>query len=172
MLILVVWHENEFNNDLDGDAMIISAYQITAESDAQRVISERLDMNGLVEQNTQLRSLVRRLSNQTENREAELKVPSNLCHYSLVIVNLIRSKECRQASTGKLRVKNNGLVEIPCKDHEVSHTHSNKGVVAGTVSAVLVAGAIGVGAGIWFWKKVRAKTLVTHGVQRNENRLF
>ncbi|KAK1387944.1 Nuclear-pore anchor [Heracleum sosnowskyi] len=66
------------NNDLDGDAMIISAYQITAESDAQRVISERLvtfkDMNGLVEQNTQLRSLVRRLSDQIENREAELKV--------------------------------------------------------------------------------------------------
>lgn len=30
------------NNDLDGDAMIISADQIMAESDAQRVISERL----------------------------------------------------------------------------------------------------------------------------------
>ncbi|KAK1361818.1 hypothetical protein POM88_046292 [Heracleum sosnowskyi] len=30
--------------------------------------------------------------------------------------DFLRSKECRQASTGKLR------------DHEVSHTHSNKGV--------------------------------------------
>lgn len=30
------------NNDLDGAAMIISANDITAESDAQRVISERL----------------------------------------------------------------------------------------------------------------------------------
>ncbi|KAK1368675.1 hypothetical protein POM88_034767 [Heracleum sosnowskyi] len=93
MLILVVWHENEFNNDLDGDAMIISAYQITVESDAQRVIFERLvtfkDINGLVEHNTQLRSLVRRLSDQIENREAELKVPSNLCHYSLFTVNLM-----------------------------------------------------------------------------------
>ncbi|KAL8134769.1 nuclear-pore anchor isoform X1 [Apium graveolens] len=66
------------NSDLDGEAMKISADQIMAESDAQRVISERLvtfkDMNGLVEQNTQLRSLVRRLSDQIENREAELKV--------------------------------------------------------------------------------------------------
>ncbi|KAK1356686.1 hypothetical protein POM88_049942 [Heracleum sosnowskyi] len=42
----------------------------------------------------------------------------------------------------------------------------------GTVSAVSVAGAIGVGAGIWVWKKVREKVLVTHGVQNNENRLF
>ncbi|KAK1371201.1 hypothetical protein POM88_037293 [Heracleum sosnowskyi] len=41
-----------------------------------------------------------------------------------------------------------------------------------TVGAVSVAGAIGAGAGIWFWKKVRAKALVTHEVQNNENRLF
>ena len=47
------------------------------------------DMNGLVEQNTQLRSLVRRLSDQIENREAELKVSSYLCHYSLFFVYLI-----------------------------------------------------------------------------------
>ncbi|KAL1834351.1 hypothetical protein ACET3Z_004002 [Daucus carota] len=65
-----------------------------------------------------------------------------------------------------------GNVTTYCKDHDVSHEHSNRGVVAGTVSAVSVAGAIGVGAGIWFWKKVRAKAPVTHGVQSNENRLF
>ncbi|WOG97961.1 hypothetical protein DCAR_0417302 [Daucus carota subsp. sativus] len=65
------------NHDIDGDAINASFNQLIAESDAQRVISERLvtfkDMNGLVEQNTQLRSLVRRLSDQIENREAELK---------------------------------------------------------------------------------------------------
>lgn len=44
--------------------------------------------------------------------------------------------------------------------------------IAGTVSAVSVAGAIGVGAGIWYLKKLRAKAPVTHGVQSNENRLF
>ncbi|KAK1368666.1 hypothetical protein POM88_034758 [Heracleum sosnowskyi] len=74
--------------------------------------------------------------------------------------DFLKSKEFRHASTEKLR------------DHEVSHTHSNKGVVGGTMSAVSVAGAIGVGAGIWFWKKVRVKVLVTYGVQSNENRLF
>lgn len=44
--------------------------------------------------------------------------------------------------------------------------------IAGTVTAVSVAGGIGIGAGIWYLKKVRAKAPVTHGVQSNENRLF
>jgi len=35
-----------------------------------------------------------------------------------------------------------------------------------------VAGGVGIGAGIWYLKKVRAKEPVTHGVQTNENRLF
>lgn len=43
---------------------------------------------------------------------------------------------------------------------------------AGTVSAVSAAGALGVGAGIWYFRKVRAKAPVTCGVQSNENRLF
>ncbi|XP_043688308.1 nuclear-pore anchor isoform X2 [Telopea speciosissima] len=47
------------------------------ESDAERVISERLltfkDINGLVEQNVQLRSLVRSLSDQNEKINAELR---------------------------------------------------------------------------------------------------
>ncbi|KAE9461655.1 hypothetical protein C3L33_06438, partial [Rhododendron williamsianum] len=43
----------------------------------------------------------------------------------------------------------------------------------GTVSAVSVAGAMGIGAGIWYYlRKVKAKAPVTHGVQSNENRLF
>ena len=43
---------------------------------------------------------------------------------------------------------------------------------AGTAAAVSAAGVFGVGAGIWYLKKVRAKAPVTCGVQSNENRLF
>ncbi|KAK4595107.1 hypothetical protein RGQ29_018748 [Quercus rubra] len=47
------------------------------ESDTEKVISERLltfkDINGLVEQNVQLRSLVRSLSDQAQSREMEFK---------------------------------------------------------------------------------------------------
>ncbi|CAA3028939.1 nuclear-pore anchor [Olea europaea subsp. europaea] len=50
---------------------------LNAESDAENIISERLltfkDINGLVEQNIQLRSLVRGLSNQIEEKEMGLK---------------------------------------------------------------------------------------------------
>ena len=45
-------------------------------------------------------------------------------------------------------------------------------IVAGAVSGVSVAGAFGIGAGIWYFRKVRAKAPVTCGVQSNENRLF
>ncbi|KAK4752610.1 hypothetical protein SAY87_021408 [Trapa incisa] len=58
-----------------------------------------------------------------------------------------------------------------CKDRSTSG-HSRTGIIAGTVTAVTAAGAIGVGAGIWFFKKVRAKAPVTCGVQTNDNRLF
>ncbi|CAL5341417.1 unnamed protein product [Camellia sinensis] len=51
--------------------------ELNADSDAEKVISERLltfkDINGLVEQNVQLRSLVRSFSDQIENREMEPK---------------------------------------------------------------------------------------------------
>ncbi|CAI9773199.1 unnamed protein product [Fraxinus pennsylvanica] len=50
---------------------------LNAESDAENIISERLltfkDINGLVEQNVQLRSLVRGLSDQIEEKEMGLK---------------------------------------------------------------------------------------------------
>ncbi|KAJ9169159.1 hypothetical protein P3X46_020620 [Hevea brasiliensis] len=59
-----------------------------------------------------------------------------------------------------------------CKDHGTSRQHSRAGVIAGTVTGVSAAGALGVGAGIWYWKKVRAKAPVTCGVQSTENRLF
>ncbi|XP_055806443.1 uncharacterized protein LOC129875033 [Solanum dulcamara] len=56
-----------------------------------------------------------------------------------------------------------------CNDRTGSH---RRGVVAGTATAVSVAGAFGIGAGVWYLKKLRAKAPVTHGVQTNENRLF
>lgn len=45
------------------------------------------DINGLVEQNVQLRSLVRNLSDQIESREMEFKVTQKLlsCIYSLLV---------------------------------------------------------------------------------------
>jgi hypothetical protein len=45
-------------------------------------------------------------------------------------------------------------------------------VASGTVTAFSAAGAFGIGAGIWYLKKLRAKAPVTCGVQSNENRLF
>ncbi|GAV73211.1 GUB_WAK_bind domain-containing protein [Cephalotus follicularis] len=64
-----------------------------------------------------------------------------------------------------------GNVTTHCKAQDVS-SHKKVGVIAGTVTGVSAAGTIGVGAGIWLWRKVRAKAPVTCGVQTNENRLF
>ncbi|XP_057461451.1 nuclear-pore anchor-like [Actinidia eriantha] len=59
------------------DNTTYSVVELNADSDAEKVVSERLltfkDINGLVEQNIQLRSLVRSLSDQIGNRETELK---------------------------------------------------------------------------------------------------
>ncbi|XP_050218987.1 uncharacterized protein LOC126669509 [Mercurialis annua] len=67
----------------------------------------------------------------------------------------------------------NRNVTTYCRDdHAASGQHSRAGVIAGTVTGVSAAGALGVGAGLWFWKKVRAKAPVTCGVQTNDNRLF
>ncbi|KAA8523384.1 hypothetical protein F0562_009807 [Nyssa sinensis] len=59
------------------DVTPISAVESNTESGAEVVVSERLltfkDINGLVEQNVQLRSLVRKLSDLIENRETELQ---------------------------------------------------------------------------------------------------
>ncbi|KAK2974228.1 hypothetical protein RJ640_016714 [Escallonia rubra] len=63
--------------DLTSDNMTAPFVQLNAMPDADDVISESLltfkDINGLVEQNVQLRSLVRSLSDQIENKEVELK---------------------------------------------------------------------------------------------------
>ncbi|PIN00542.1 hypothetical protein CDL12_26959 [Handroanthus impetiginosus] len=62
-----------------------------------------------------------------------------------------------------------GNVTTYCKDP--SFQHNKPAVVAGTVTAVSVAGAF-LGVAVWYLRKVRAKAPVTHGVQTNENRLF
>lgn len=64
-------------HDYADDGLAIVAMETNGISDAEKVISERLltfkDINGLVEQNVQLRSVVRTLSDQIENIELELK---------------------------------------------------------------------------------------------------
>uniref|UniRef100_A0A5B6ZUV8 Putative nuclear-pore anchor isoform X1 n=1 Tax=Davidia involucrata TaxID=16924 RepID=A0A5B6ZUV8_DAVIN len=64
-------------HDYADDVTTIPAVGLNTESDAEAVVSERLltfkDINGLVEQNVQLRSLVRKLSDLIENREMELQ---------------------------------------------------------------------------------------------------
>lgn len=65
-----------------------------------------------------------------------------------------------------------GNITTYCKDHSLSGHGGRVGVIAGTVSAVSAAGALGIGAGMWYFRKVRAKAPVTCGVQNNENRLF
>ncbi|CAG7868755.1 hypothetical protein BRARA_F00891 [Brassica rapa] len=65
-----------------------------------------------------------------------------------------------------------GNVTTHCND-PVLVKHKHIGAVAGTVTAVSAAGAIGVGGGVfWYLRKVRAKAPVTCGVQSNENRIF
>ncbi|XP_026391680.1 nuclear-pore anchor-like isoform X2 [Papaver somniferum] len=63
---------------MDPDDYVTStSMKMTFDSDVEKVISERLltfkDITGLVEQNVQLRSLVRNLSDQNDTRDAELK---------------------------------------------------------------------------------------------------
>lgn len=59
-----------------------------------------------------------------------------------------------------------------CKDPKFPRHSKKIAVVAGTLTTLSLAGAIGVGAGICYLKKIRDKAPVTHGVQSNENRLF
>lgn len=59
-----------------------------------------------------------------------------------------------------------------CKDPKFPRHSKKIAVVAGTLTTVSVAGAVGVGAGIFYLKKMREKAPVTHGVQSNDNRLF
>ncbi|KAJ7949034.1 nuclear-pore anchor [Quillaja saponaria] len=67
-------------DSLDDTSTIAAKKNI--QGDAEKVISEHLltfkDINGLVEQNAQLRSLVRNLSDQIENRELEFKAKFEL----------------------------------------------------------------------------------------------
>ncbi|KAI4298723.1 hypothetical protein L6164_032247 [Bauhinia variegata] len=59
-----------------------------------------------------------------------------------------------------------------CKDHDIAQHNKRVHVIAGSATAASAAGAFGIGAGIWYFRKVRAKAPVTHGVQSNENRFF
>ncbi|CAI0378072.1 unnamed protein product [Linum tenue] len=74
--------------DNDGDdSSIYADVGMETNAVADNVISERLltfnDINGLVEQNVQLRGLVRSLSDQIENRESEFKEKLEMEHKKL-----------------------------------------------------------------------------------------
>ncbi|XP_021299554.1 nuclear-pore anchor isoform X2 [Herrania umbratica] len=62
-------------HDFSGDCTIVAGADRSVEPDADKVISELTfkDINGLVERNVQLRSLVRDLSDQIESKEMEFK---------------------------------------------------------------------------------------------------
>ncbi|KAL5701737.1 hypothetical protein ACHQM5_027046 [Ranunculus cassubicifolius] len=59
-----------------------------------------------------------------------------------------------------------------CTDPGFSRNGKRIGVIAGTTTGLSVAGAMGIGAGIWYLKKLRAKAPVACGVVNNDNRLF
>ncbi|CAL5187045.1 unnamed protein product [Lathyrus oleraceus] len=65
-----------FGNNINANATNIAS-RTSTDTEAENIISEHLltfkDINGLVEQNVQLRSLVRSLSGQLENQEVEFK---------------------------------------------------------------------------------------------------
>ncbi|MCL7044849.1 hypothetical protein MKW94_022814 [Papaver nudicaule] len=65
-----------------------------------------------------------------------------------------------------------GNVTTYCTDNQDSQHHRSIKVIAGTATGLSFAGAIGIGAGIWYIKKLRATAPVMCGVQSNENRIF
>ncbi|GER29205.1 wall-associated kinase family protein, partial [Striga asiatica] len=69
------------------------------------------------------------------------------------------------------RLKGGGTCGFDTRTQDFLGEHNRPAVVAGTVSAVSVVGVFA-GAGIWYVRKMRAKSPVTHGVQTNDNRLF
>lgn len=73
---------------------------------------------------------------------------------------------------GFLCLCDHGNATSYCKDHSLVRHSGNAGAIAGTVTAASVAAGMGIGAGIWYLRRVRAKAPVTHGVQTNDNRLF
>ncbi|MQL88935.1 hypothetical protein Taro_021509 [Colocasia esculenta] len=76
------------------------------------------------------------------------------------------------ASRNFLCLCREGNVTTNCADGESSSRHRvSTGVVVGATTGVSVAGIVGVGAIMWFLRKVKPNK-VTCGVQSNENRLF
>ncbi|THU49866.1 hypothetical protein C4D60_Mb06t14080 [Musa balbisiana] len=58
-----------------------------------------------------------------------------------------------------------------CTDGTYGGHRASAAVIAGTAT-VSVAGAVGIGALVWYLRKIRKNSVVTCGVQSNENRLF
>ncbi|XP_023517035.1 uncharacterized protein LOC111780912 [Cucurbita pepo subsp. pepo] len=75
-------------------------------------------------------------------------------------------------SLGFLCICDDKNVTTYCEDPSMASGSHRHRVIAGAVSAVSAAGALGVAAAILLLKKLKAKAPVTCGVQTNENRLF
>ncbi|XP_058095167.1 uncharacterized protein LOC131240745 [Magnolia sinica] len=76
------------------------------------------------------------------------------------------------ASQSFLCLCNQGNLTTYCTDVVSSGHESRVGVIAGTTTAVSVAAVVGVGAVVWYLRKMRPNKVVTCGVQSNDNRLF
>ncbi|XP_010916126.2 uncharacterized protein [Elaeis guineensis] len=64
-----------------------------------------------------------------------------------------------------------GNVTTYCSEGGSSRHRASAGVIAGT-TVFSIGGAVGVGALVWYLRKMRKNKVVTCGVQSNENRLF
>ncbi|XP_074586588.1 uncharacterized protein LOC141842273 [Curcuma longa] len=75
------------------------------------------------------------------------------------------------ASRSFLCLCDEGNATTHCADGTYTRHRASGAVIAGT-TAVSVAGAVGVGGLIWYLRKIRKRSVVTCGVQSNENRWF
>ncbi|KAM7532425.1 hypothetical protein LguiB_035835 [Lonicera macranthoides] len=114
-------------HDYASEDMAVPAGQFSAETDAEKVISERLltfrDINGLVDHNVQLRSLVRSLTNQLDNRDLELKVKfeEELCRQSDEAASKVNAVLARAEEQGRMLESLHTSVAMYKKLYEEEH---------------------------------------------------
>ncbi|KAE9584981.1 putative nucleoprotein TPR/MLP1 [Lupinus albus] len=114
----------------------------TTETEAENVISEHLltfkDINGLVEQNVQLRSLVRSLSGQIENQEVEFKekLEMELTKHTEAASSKVESVMQRAEEQGRMIESLHTSVAMYKRLYEeehsnkLPHSHSSEAVAA------------------------------------------
>ncbi|KAL2330957.1 hypothetical protein Fmac_018538 [Flemingia macrophylla] len=127
--------------DIDDDASNNIASRTIAETEAEHVISQHLltfkDIKGLVEQNTQLRSLVRSLSGQIENQELEFKekLEMELKKHTEEAASKVAAVLQRAEEQGQMIESLHATVAMYKRLYEeqnlqISHTHSSEALAA------------------------------------------